>query len=74
MSAKILRVDCFGKVKIPFSQKIMTKGIKLSDINSSNTDIRIIPYNDSSTGKFVNQSNFNLSWNATQITEQELEI
>ena len=54
MSAKILRVDCFGKVKIPFSQKIMTKGIKLSDINSSNTDIRIIPYNDSSTGKFVN--------------------
>ena len=48
LKSKISRLDCFGKLRIPFSDKISTKGINFSDINSSNTDIRIIPYNDPS--------------------------
>ncbi len=45
-----------------------------SDINSSNTDIRILPYYDLSTGKYVDLSKYNLTWNSTKLTEEELEI
>ena len=74
LKSKISRLDCFGKLRIPFSDKISTKGINFSDINSSNTDIRIIPYNDPSTQQAVNITKYNLTWITTQLTEQELEI
>ena len=45
-----------------------------SDINSSNTEIKIFPYYDKSTGELLNQSNYNLTWNTTKLTEEELEI
>jgi hypothetical protein len=61
-------------VRIPFSEKISIKGINASDINSSNTEIKILPYVDSSTGDFLDLTNYNLTWNATQLTEDELEI
>ena len=46
MNAKIGPIDCFGKVKIYFSEKIVISGINMSDLNSSNTEIRIIPFVD----------------------------
>ena len=46
----------------------------MSDINSSNTDIRILPYIDSNIGKVFDFKNYNLSWNTTRLTEYELEI
>jgi hypothetical protein len=61
-------------VRIPFSEKISIKGIKSSDINSSNTEIKILPYIDPSTGDLIDLSKYNLTWNATQLTEDELEI
>ncbi len=45
-----------------------------SDINSSNTDIKIHPYYDKSNGEFLNLSNYDLTWNTTSLTEEELEI
>ena len=74
LNAKIIRPDCFGKVRIPFSDKISTKDIKLSDINSYNTDIRIIPFCNPISDEDVNLTKYDLTWNATQLTEQELEI
>ena len=74
MSAKIVRPDCFGKVKILFSDKISTKEIRFSDINSSNTDIRIIPYNDPSSGEHVNLTDYNFTWTTIKLTEYELDI
>ena len=74
MSAKIYRPDSYGRVRIPFSEKISIKGIKSSDINSSNTDVKIFPYIDPSIGDLVDLSKYNLTWNATQLTEDELEI
>jgi hypothetical protein len=61
-------------VRIPFSEKISIKGIKSSDINSSNTEVKIIPSIDTSTGDLVDLSKYNLTWNVTQLTEEELEI
>jgi hypothetical protein len=61
-------------MRIPFSEKISIKGIKSSDINSSNTEIKIVPYIDPSTGDLVDLSKYNLTWNATKLTEDELEI
>ncbi len=45
-----------------------------SDINSFNTEIKILPYYDKSNGEFLNLSNYNLTWNTTKLTEEELEI
>ena len=59
---------------IPFSEKISIIGIKSSDINSSNTEVEILPYIDPSTGDFLDLSKYNLTWNATKLTEEELEI
>jgi hypothetical protein len=61
-------------MRIPFSEKISIKGIKSSDINSFNTEIKILPYIDPSTGGLVGLSNYNLTWQTTQLTEDELEI
>ena len=59
-------------MKIPFSEKISIEGIKLSDINSSNTEIRIIPYLDPNTNDFINSTKYNLNWTTTKLTEYEL--
>jgi hypothetical protein len=61
-------------MKIPFSEKISIKGIKSSDINSSNTEMKILPYIDPSTGDLVDLSEYNLTWHTTLLTEEELEI
>ena len=61
-------------MRIPFSEKISIIGIKSSDINSSNTEVEILPYIDPSTGDFLDLSKYNLTWNATKLTEEELEI
>jgi hypothetical protein len=61
-------------VRIPFSEKISIEGIKSSDINSSNTEVKIVPYIDPSSGDLVDLSKYNLTWNVTQLTEEELEI
>ena len=61
-------------MRISFSEKILATGIKLSDINSSNTDIRIIPYRDPSSGELLNLTKYNFTWNTTGLTEYELEI
>jgi hypothetical protein len=74
LSAKILLPDCYGKLRIRFSQRILIKGINKSDINSSNTEIKILPYHDKRNGEFLNLSNYNLTWNTTNLTEEELEI
>ena len=66
--------NCYGKVRITFNQRISIEGINTLDINSSNTDIRILPYNDLSTGNLVDLSKYNLTWNTTKLTEQEIEI
>jgi hypothetical protein len=61
-------------VRILFGEKISIKGIKSSDINSSNTEVEILPYINQITGNFLNLSKYNLTWNTTQLTEKELEI
>ena len=61
-------------MRITFNQRISIEGVNISDINSSNTDIRILPYNDLSTGNLVDLSKYNLTWNTTKLTEQEIEI
>jgi hypothetical protein len=61
-------------MKITFSEKISIIGIESSDINSSNTEVRILPYIDPSIGDLIDLSKYNLTWNATQLTEDELEI
>ena len=37
----------------------------MKDINSSNTEIRILPYNDPMTGELVNLTKYNLNWTTT---------
>jgi hypothetical protein len=44
------------------------------DINSSNTEVKILPYINPSTGDLVDLSKYYLTWNVTQLTEEELEI
>ena len=66
--------NCYGKVRITFNQRISIEGVNTLDINSSNTDIRILPYNDLSTGNLVDLNKYNLTWNTTKLTEQEIEI
>ncbi len=61
-------------MRIPFSEKISLKGIKSLDINSSNTEIRILPYIYPSTDDLVDLSKYNLTWHVTQLTDEELEI
>ena len=65
LSAKIVRPDFFGKMKIAFSERISIKGINISHINSSNTDIRIIPFKDQTTSEIINLTKYNLTWNVT---------
>ena len=64
--------NCYGKVRITFNQRISIEGIKSSDINSSNTDIRILPYINPTTHDFLNFSKYNLTWTTTKLTEYEL--
>jgi hypothetical protein len=52
-------------MRIPFSEKISIIGIKSSDINSSNTEIKILPYIDASTDDLVDLRKYNLTWNTT---------
>ena len=61
-------------MRIPFSEKISIIGINSSYINSSNTEIKILPYIDQDTVDLLDLSKYNLTWNATQLTEDELEI
>jgi hypothetical protein len=61
-------------LRIPFSEKISIKGIKSSDINSSNTEVKILPYIYQNTGDLVDLSKYSLTWNVTKLTEEELEI
>ena len=65
LSAKIVRPDFFGKMKIAFSERISIKGINISHINSSNTDIRILPYIDPNSHEIVNLTKYNLTWKTT---------
>ena len=58
MRANINRLDTFGKVKISYTQILSIVGIKASDINSSNTDIRIIPYYDPNSGEILNLTKY----------------
>ena len=72
MNAIISQIDCFGKVKITFSNKISIYGIKFLDINSSNTDIRIIPFVKPEFHEVVNLTKYNMTWNTTKLTEYVL--
>ncbi len=57
-----------------FSERISIIGIKSSDINSSNTEVKILPHYDPSTSDLEDLSKYNLIWNVTQLTEEEIEI
>ena len=46
MKANINRPDIFGLVKILFNQRLSIVDIKASDINTSNTDINLLPYRE----------------------------
>jgi hypothetical protein len=61
-------------VRISFSERISIIGINSSDINLSNTEVKILPYIDPSTGDLIDLSKYNLTWNATKLTEEELVI
>ena len=61
----MLRPDSYGRMRIPFNEKISIIGIKSSDINSSNTEIKILPYIDASTDDLVDLSKYKLTWNTT---------
>ena len=74
MYAVIGSIDCFGKVKISFSQKISIERINSSFINSSNTEIGILPYVDWNTNDLLNLTKFTLRWTTTKLAEYELEI
>ncbi len=45
-----------------------------SDINSSNTEIRLIPYRDFSSRELLNLTKYDFTWTKTKLTEYELEI
>ena len=57
-----------------FNDSLSIKGITVNNINSSNTDIKIIPYSDQITREFINYTKYNLTWTATKLTQFELEI
>jgi len=49
-------------MEILFSETINTEKLKISDINSSNTNITIIPYFNPFSEKIINLTKYNLTW------------
>ena len=47
---------------VDFNDSIVLDGINIADINSTNTDLKIIPYIDKISSENINQSLFALTW------------
>ena len=45
-----------------YNDTIQIEGINISHINSSNTEIKIIPFSDKFSVKLINMTKYNLTW------------
>lgn len=45
-----------------FNDTIQTEGINISHINSSNTEIKILPKIDEFSDRLINLTKYNLTW------------
>ena len=67
-------VDSYGIMVIYLNDSIILDGINVADINSTNTDIKLIPYIDQIFNYKINQSLFDFSWKAIKLTKNKLRI
>jgi hypothetical protein len=70
----IISTSCYGQVEILFNDSIDIYKFELSQINSSNTDIMIIPYYNPILRADINYTQYNFTWNTTSITSYKLTI
>ena len=63
-----------GNMDIIFNDTLFLEGITYSDINSSNTEIIIIPYIEPNSNELINLTKFNLTWESTALTSNKLSI
>ena len=57
-----------------FNETIYTIGINISHINSSNTEIKIIPYIDPVSEELINMSKYKLSWYVNSLQNRRMKI
>ena len=61
-------------MELLFNETIETKGINISHINSSNTEIKIIPYNDPFSDKPLNLTKYKLTWYVKSLKDRIMVI
>ena len=62
MTARIVPPSITGNMDIIFNDTLSQEGLTYSDINSSNTDIQILPYIEPGSNEVINKTKFNLTW------------
>ena len=61
-------------MELLFNENIHTEGINISNINSSNTEIKIIPYKDPLSEKLLNLTKYNLTWFVKSLKDRKMKI
>ena len=61
-------------MELVFNQNINTEAINISQINSSNTEIKIIPFIDPVSEKFFNLSKYDLTWYVKSLEINRMKI
>ena len=62
MTARVVSPSITGKMDILFNDTLSYEALNYSDINSSNTEIKILPYIVPGSTEVINLTKFNLTW------------
>ena len=57
-----------------FNDTLNLEGIEPSYINSTNTDIKILPYQDPNSNQTLNLTNYELTWETTELTKNRWKV
>ncbi len=74
ITARVEPPSVTGEMDIIFNDTLFLEGITYSDINSSNTEIVILPYIELGSSLVTNLSKFNLTWESIALTKNKLSI
>ena len=57
-----------------FNDTLDLEGIVPSYINSTNTNIKILPYQDPNSNQTLNLTKYELTWETTQLTKNRWKV
>ena len=74
MASRIASVDSLSNMEIEFNDTLDLEGIEPSDINYTNTNITILPYQNPNSNETYNCTKYAFTWKTISLNKNTLKV